>query len=417
MLNSIKKIGPFITFGMFCLLFQPPIFSFNVMHLIGVLSIIILAIKNINTNDLLFVKRTFFSFLFLFIYLFIFVFALNNESFSSALFPVFYLIDVLPFSVVIVKKYQRNKTLTYFNLFEIIIFCGLIQAACSITAFLIPAVQEFFIDRLVAYGYSTNFSRFSSYRLFGFSTGLTFIMPVIQSVIAVLSIFCSNIKHKRRYILYSLFLLLSAIINARVSIVVFGIGIIFFILFAKTKISKKLFTCAFLAILGLTFVFVVLPFVEKVSPSTYQWFISGTEEIQSFASRDISGGYFAYVFNPDRYVLPNGSKGLLFGTGHNIMGGYELYGVYSDIGFINDIWLGGIIYVLFLYLFITFMALKLFKYSKEPLIKFFSLFMIGCYIVLNFKGIIFSMNGLTNLLVIVYLLNCAQYKSFKKKRA
>ena len=414
MIKGIKKIGFFTTIGLFCVLFQPPILSFNVMHIVGLLSIFYLFISRFAIKGFLLAKRLFIYFFFLLLYLFVFVFVVNKESVSNVSFPIFYIIDVIPFSIVVVQKFSKNKNLAYRHFFEVVVLCGLLQAACSIIAFIFPPIQEFFISRLVAYGYSTDFDRFSSYRLFGFSTGLTFIMPVVQTVISIIAIAYATIFRKKRYMIYSFALLFSAFINARVSIIIFAVGFLLFVCFSKVKIFKKISTVFISLALGLAFVYIVLPFIERISPDTYRWFLYGTEEIQRFVSNEIDGGYFAYVLNPERYVLPSSFLGLIFGSGHNIMGGFERYGVYSDVGFINDIWLGGVAYVVVLYGFIFYLLFAIFKKTHNSLVKFVALFLLFCYPILNFKGIIFSMNGLTNLLIIIFSIVVAKSRDKKE---
>ena len=59
-------------------------------------------------------------------------------------------------------------------------------------------------------------------------------------------------------------------------------------------------------------------------------------------------GIASYFVKESTWETPHNIAQLLFGTGVRVMGG-STYGVRTDVGFINDIWYGGIIYTLSLY--------------------------------------------------------------------
>ena len=83
---------------------------------------------------------------------------------------------------------------------------------------------------------------------------------------------------------------------------------------------------------------------------THEWLTSGIEQVSSFVSGEevpYADGYFnelAWMLSPKHF--PKGMK-LAFGAGTEIMGGIveDKYGTASDVGFMNDLWRGGILYV------------------------------------------------------------------------
>ena len=82
------------------------------------------------------------------------------------------------------------------------------------------------------------------------------------------------------------------------------------------------------------------------------------------------------------------------------MGGDDLYGVSSDIGYINDIWRGGIVYVILLYCFMMKQFWNLYK-NDDKTVSFIGIFAFILFPILNIKGSIYSMNNLT---VVLFLL-------------
>ncbi|MFP3489316.1 hypothetical protein R0K20_17130, partial [Staphylococcus sp. SIMBA_130] len=90
--------------------------------------------------------------------------------------------------------------------------------------------------------------------------------------------------------------------------------------------------------------------------------------------------------------------GVLFGEGERILSSNDS-GVRSDIGYINDIWLGGIFYSFLLYVFFLLLIRDIGRYNNENIRigKFLYFLLLGTFIVSNIKGYIFVMNNLTNL--------------------
>ena len=87
-----------------------------------------------------------------------------------------------------------------------------------------------------------------------------------------------------------------------------------------------------------------LGLVRAINPLTYEWLTSGIGQISSFvAGEQTEGGYFSEMLQMFG-ILPGGAD-LFFGVGTGILDGTK-YAVNSDVGFINDIWRGGILYLL-----------------------------------------------------------------------
>ena len=125
----------------------------------------------------------------------------------------------------------------------------------------------------------------------------------------------------------------------------------------------------------------------------------GFKDIEALLKRDTDNkGYYSYISNNDRYVLPNSSLGLFFGEGISIAGGRNKYGVYSDIGFVNDIWTGGLIYLVCVYCYM-FIQLKRLCTRNNVLSLFIFVYFTGLILILNFKGRIFSMNSFLNFII------------------
>ena len=411
---SIKKYGIFIMIGLFCVLYHPPIFSFNSMHIVGLLSWIYLFFfdNKIGTiNIKVFVCKVFFDFALIGAYIIVICILLNNGPLTSVADSVFYMVDVIPFAIVISRRGEKRgcHPADFINL---LIATGLLQAFTSILAFANRSIQDRFLAMVISYGYAERLLRLSSARLFGLSNWLTFTTPCIQ---AILSLLCfatlQNRKHKVLCLISGLILFFSATINARTALVVMIIGFFTFVILSNNSAKSKLF----IVLLSIVILFLSLrygmPMLERYSPKTYLWLLSGTEQLSAFArGTELRNSYFNYFSREGKVVFPEGI-GLLIGEGFRLFANNRGY-IPTDIGYINDIWLGGLAYVALKYgIYIKYMRGLII--SNNSTTHFFGLLLTALFFVLNIKGSVFSMNGLSNLLVVAYV--CSSTYIVKRK--
>jgi hypothetical protein len=262
-------------------------------------------------------------------------------------------------------------------------------------AFISKDIQKFFIDAMINYGYvGSDF--LASFRLYGFASNLTFTMPIFQMIISVLLIYFA-IKGKLLYLLPVPIIFFSGIINARISLVIFVVGILtLFVVLLLRK--KRFFLISSLAFFSLSVIVFILSnksfFIDNI---TFAWIYDGIEEIISFFNGNSDETYyFSYLLDPIRYVLPSNFIQLIFGVGTRAYSG-NLFGLASDLGFINDVWLGGFFYLTLLYMFFYFIINKIAKlFIFDKTLQFFLLsFFLIVFFLSNIKGIIFAENDVT----------------------
>ena len=399
-----------IILGLFIILFIPPIFSFrgihlNAAHVVGVSSIVYLlwrlrVLKFLKVRENIWLVGGFLVLLGYGIVLYL----VHRTGLSSMSSQLYYLVDVIPFAFV-VADYGNRKGLEVLDYIKLAIFVGMIHAVIALAMMVIPGMQAGFINMLLDYGYSQTVAGLT-YRLYGFSGQLTFAAPVMQSFLAVISFYLCFTQSKKYYI-PCLVLLFTAIINARTTIIAFGIGAIIVLCCSKqwgwkhTVVTlKPLLLCLPVALIGIAVLWLVTPY-------TVQWIFAGFKEIFSFLGGSDKKSTFTALLSPEHLSLPP-VKALLFGVGSQIMGGYEnvaagLGPVHSDVGYINDIWYGGIVYAIFQYAFFYYIFSRLMKKENAAVLRFFGLFLMIIIPVLNMKGIACSMNAFTNLVLILVI--------------
>lgn len=415
MIRVVKQYNILFIIGCFILLYNPPILPINGMHVVGVISIIYLMINNRITKHIISFERCRNAFLFMmiwFIYL-IFIVLANSTSFEACANPLYFIIDILPFATAI-QIYNQKHGLKIKDVINLMLLVGTIQAIFAVAAFFNSNIQEYFINKLLSYGYGEILSVLAGWRAYGFSGSLTFGMPVIQSVLSIIALFyASKQKKSFGYILISVLLLFSAVINARTSLIVVIIGLFVLLMLSGLSVKKKVLYLIISVVLIVAFQFCFLPWLEEFSFETYKWIMEGIEDINRFIHNDSSGSYyFSYATSADKYKLPEGIISVLFGVGHYTMGMKTKYGYSTDIGYINDWWLGGILYIIFIYVYF-YKAMFFMKKNNDPIISSTGLFLMICYVLLNIKGIMFSMMPLTNFMVILYFVSAAEMESMK----
>jgi len=392
----VKKYNVLIIILLFLFIYEPPLFSINILHILGAVSwlyivVNIRAIFNIMNGSK--IIRVFILFLILFFYL-ILVATINDNSFISSVSYIYWILDILP-ACIMFTVYFTRKSYNIYDVLNLILIVGTIQGVIAISSFLIPNVKLFFINRLLDYGYSDVYLVLSEFRMYGFASNLTFSAPITQAVISIISIYLA-IDRNWKYILVTPIIVFSAIINARTAFIIFVIGILALVISNRNIKLKKVFKALIICIFMICIITIGLSFLYKKSSATYDWITMGIDEILTFFNGNKSQGkYFEYFTGSDRYVLPKGF-GILFGVGERIMG--------SDIGYINDIWLGGIIYSITSYIIFSSFLLDIFKKNSlnGHVNKFLAVFFLGTLIVSNIKGYVFIMNNLTNLLFLIF---------------
>ena len=115
--------------------------------------------------------------------------------------------------------------------------------------------------------------------------------------------------------------------------------------------------------------------------------------IKIFTLQDITEIYY---FNPQNYILPNGLS-IMIGVGTYTGGNL---GYATDIGYVNDIYLGGVIYLCMI-LFFFYYVLRSFYRGQNVTYKFIYQFGLIVLLISNIKGYVFSYNELTSFFIIL----------------
>ncbi|MEQ8191843.1 MAG: hypothetical protein ABRQ39_28015, partial [Candidatus Eremiobacterota bacterium] len=375
--------------------YVPSLLSINILHIVGGISwLYIFGNYKIIKRIIKIEHLTNLYILFAVLAVYIILIAIINENpYTVAVYFWHWLFNIIPASIM-VTCYLFKHDYTIEDLINILLIAGILQSIIAILSFAIPSTQMYFVEQLASDRYSGSY-----YRMFGMASDLTYTTPIVQSILAIIALYLA-INKKWKYIILIPVFVFSAIINARTSIIIMGIGLIVCIL--PNFSIKRLIKFAVIIGVVLVMIYYCLIYVQTEAPETYNWIFEGNQQIISLFQGDTSYGYFSYVTNSTKYPLPEG-LGLIFGVGRRIMG-FNRYNLGTDIGYINDLWLGGIIYCIFIYSLFCYILYGILKADggRYRLNKFIFYFFATVLIVGNIKGYIFSNNNVTSLLFLFY---------------
>jgi hypothetical protein len=283
--------------------------------------------------------------------------------------------------------YQRNYSNIEFV--QLVVYAGLIEAAFSLSALVSPGIKGFLINWMNRFSGGGNSNTwYTTVRSYGFAISLTDLFGLAMGMIAGISFFY-GFNYKKRYLLYSVLIMVAGTLSARTTIVIYAIALILTLFYGLSKVSLK-FLCRIIVIaVAMAIVSVkMLRYMETNVTPTTKWIMRGINDIVAIISNnsaESSGkGFAEHLTSKSWWELPDGLFRLVFGTGHSRYGA-EGY-VHSDIGYVNDIWFVGLLGMLILYGSVVYINLKIYKKAKLEIQKFISLFTIISFLTFNIKG-------------------------------
>lgn len=280
----------------------------------------------------------------------------------------------------------KNKfpMLSYLNLVSVF------AAIISILAFFFPSI-DLLIKSISSSEIYEQYASFDKrYRGYGLSESLTFSYSIVLCFFAGLNLILS--AKKPLNIIFVPVLLFAAMLNARIGFVVF-IYMFFYFLITQASSIKNSFK-----VLGVLF-FVILIFyisITLVDGGLNSWYFGALNELLNLFS-GVESSTINTLFG-DFIVFPDGWTELLFGSGKSLFG---IGRGGSDVGFILQINYIGLIYTLFLYLFIFYCFSRLVKIYGLGF-WFSSAFLIS-FLLMNTKGFFFAGLPGPRLVLVLYI--------------
>ena len=405
--KCVMEIG--LSILLWIIIFDPPLIAqFNILHLMGVGAITYLAFKRIIRKSFLRIEIVL---LMLYLYAVV-VSVLNGNMELLTMHYIYWMLDIVPLAYVFWEICEK-KNIDYIRFENILILSGLIAACLAFASLINSDIHDFFIQSLIGARYDAEYLKTWAHRSHGYASNLQFSSPIAMAMIALLSMNRLFLTNKIRYLFISGFLVAMAFVSARTSLIVFIAGtIVLCVLNAKKlRIIGKV---AIIIVSGLLITFNSLEnYIQTHSSYNSQiyWLYDGLSNIFSLFSNKVKVYYnsLEYFGSSNKYIFPDNPLNLLFGTSETIMSSNP-YNVYSDIGYVNDIWFGGILYTVVIYMCFFYMVLMINRSIHSGSRRYdlgITLSILFAVLISNIKGIAFSFNNITSLIwiILIYVIN------------
>ncbi|MCI6517099.1 MAG: hypothetical protein MR442_07955 [Lachnospiraceae bacterium] len=300
-------------------------------------------------------------------------------------------------------KAEQNRY-GYEFLIESFIDAGVLEGTCSILAFLFPNVKNFFIFFMKRFSESMLYSNtwYITVRSYGFASTLVDVFGFGVGVIAGICFFY-GITGKKKYIIESVVIAVATLLNSRTGLLIYIIAVVVSILCVLQKRHFRKMLTTVIAIGILAFLSSNIIRIMSTNEYTLGWFQSGINSVFDFinGTGNSTGDAMSTLFQDDFWKLPDFPR-IIFGTGHSI---YRAEGyVHSDVGYINELWLFGIIGCLLLYGKIVEMCMSLKRKSQIELFKYAAIFLLVSYFFFNIKGVALGYNpGAVSVFIIIFV--------------
>lgn len=316
--------------------------------------------------------------------------------------------------VIIIKleqlNYNREQKISF------ILNVAWMQSFTCILMLVFPSLKEIIVHQLLLDGEGNAFT--IAKRMYGITMNYTFATPVFHAILATIALIYGLYKNKKYYF-YIPFLLLSIILNGRTGLLVFALGAVLVFLFYLID-TKKIIKVLSIAIIFIFIVLVVFGILKFVKYDTYLFFIDGINDMSQFLFEGEKEGNIDYLSTGWKDGIKN--VNIIFGEGYRIYidsvipESIDNEGFNTDMGYMNDLYMGGILYMLFLYSsIIIFVCMGINKEKDRRINKLIYFIMLLMIFICNIKGEIFRSTIILDLVVFIKLILC-DIKFIKKER-
>lgn len=294
--------------------------------------------------------------------------------------------------------YLHHKKWTLDRLLKAFVIVGAIQGIIATIMLVVPESKNIFLSFMNLAFLEESKDGIFLFRIFGLSSEYLFTFPIYQGFVLMI-IFLELINKKYRFLKYIPFILISIIFNARIGL--FALPVVFLVYLFYLPSQKNSFKLIFKYFRVLFFLSVFLLIFGFI---TIQ--IVGYEIFELIFFRGVNfdnsdEGHLYTLFNK-MVFWPNTFAGFIFGEGRYLF--RNEYDVKSDMGYINDLLFGGLVYI-----FVYFYNLKKLIYRSTQNIDITGKVLITSsfllLIISNFKGPILTNNGFIRALLIFVFLN------------
>ena len=407
---KISKPKVWLGIYLFILVFQPPIIpKINVYHLLTIFSLFCLIVeykslfKNFyrqsNVKKLLKGMGLYFIYVLIKEIISLVFCPVADDAYLYVTYKLICCFIEIPICCCYIYAYCKKSNITFDEVLYLLIDIGIVQLFIGIIMMFSPSIKLFLVN-LMQLNNNSDIDTISSWeynrRYFAFSGCMLDMFGWGFGIIAGLPFYIKNVKPK--YLVISPFLLIIGVMNSTTTIIMYMVmlfGAFIKKLIIEHRVRKKLIILV--GVIPLIFVigFVVM---QTYASGSFDWFMN---EMMSLVGKSNSNkSSLDNVVDKNVWYFPNNFIDKLFGTGHYVylVNGYK----HSDIGFVNLIWISGIIGILILVITLIRTVKECCIQKKEYVFLFFVIFVI--FWIFEIKGLGLGINaGMACTMIILML--------------
>ena len=378
--------------------------KFNILLYLFIALIIIFRHKKISYNIFRECRPIWFSIVYLTFYVVLNVLFNNADSiiltatFSMTIVPFF---SVLALSTLFILQKRKDFIKDFIKV-------ATMASVISVILYLIPQLGKSILF-LMSGDDADSVQRFyDEGRGFGVAGSLFFGYSIIQAIAAFL---CMKYNNKIKGYFYTLLILISIILNARIGLFVF-IALLLVNYLALSSIKQ---TIKMIFAISIVICIVIWTGLYHEFQGSIDWTLEGVYMVSDFLlGTNYTNGYGHFSGLAGSFLIwPNNTMEWIFGRGIYLLQGYK--GFSSDVGFILQLNWGGLIYLFFLLL----PLLIIVKNSIKTKNWTFIIIVLTVLIICDWKGDLFTQSNFLFIIITLFLLtnrrneiNICNYRSF-----
>jgi hypothetical protein len=252
------------------------------------------------------------------------------------------LVNILILNVAIIVDKLQKRGYTKKKSIELLLWLGSFQGLFSIAGLFIPSIRAISHSLYQASGGDNVFVMES--RIFGLSGEFTYGTPIYHGILAGVA-FYFLIRDRVNYVVPILLIVTAAGMNGRTGLVVF-VAMMAHTLFITYGRRGNVLGIAALLSAALIAYFTAMTILSRISPPTHRFIQNFVLDTQNFIIHGETTGNYGVLVEEIGHA-PEGIA-FVFGTGEHFYDGADSFR--SDIGFTNDLFAGGLLYIFVLYL-------------------------------------------------------------------
>lgn len=263
-------------------------------------------------------------------------FTLKSTRIIQNLFPIISLLVL----ITIVDK-LRKMDFSSIDGIKVLINLASIQGVLCLLMVLIPSLKNIANQLFLNTSYFKEGDYILSTRIYGISSDYTYGFPIVHGLLSGISLYI-GLKYDKKYIFNTFLIILSVILNGRTGLLIAIITILLSLVmtFELNRVSirklRLIIVLPIIIIIGMKLLQLYLPFVYKFSTSLFTQLYTRNDTVEYLTKSNL--------------FFPNGLY-FFFGEGHTVYGSEaaRLGYLASDIGFVNDMYMGGVVFTIIRY--------------------------------------------------------------------